>query len=380
MLRLGLIEPMLKDNPSDAALLKKKVAVAACFCGEGNPGRVQAGDCGRGSSGESRFRRGDAGLLQAPDRNGAGRSNPAMVLEFASQGGEKFPKEMTFQLLTTQAYLKQGKFQQGLESARRALTIDSKNVSAAQYVLFTLTQLGQTDSIIPAAQKMIAGGIPKDSVAQSLMAVVRPALEKAQVSKERADWEATLTAAETVDAIAPSPQSAFYIGRVAYQLAGDLVTHVQTLTSSTKAADKALACSEAKQSEDLLAKTSIAMPRGAAVDKNVAAQILTNVGALGDFVDLGEEGNLQVVDLRIVSNTARRHTRRAVFVLAQLIPPRPAAAPRGPTGLCPRAVHRDFLNWSSRRPRSPKARRPLRSSRNAAARSGRRRARGARRA
>ena len=183
-----------------------------------------------------------------------------------------------------QTYMKQGKAPQGLDAARHALEIDSKNVTASQYVLFALNQLGQTDSIVGAAQKMIAGGIPKDSLAQSLLAVVRPALEKAQASKERADWENALKAAETVDAIAPSAQSAFYIGRVSYQIAADLITHIQTLTSSTRAADRALACTEAKQSEDLLAKTSIAMPRGASVDKTAAAQILTNVGSLGDYV------------------------------------------------------------------------------------------------
>ena len=212
-------------------------------------------------------------------------TNTAAVAELAAQGADKFPKEMTFQLLVAQAQLKQGKFQEALGAARRVLDIDPKNTAAAQYVMFALNQLGQTDSILGSAQKMIAGGIPKDSLARSLVtSIISPALDKAQKTKERADWEATLTAAESVDAIAPSAQSAFYIGVSSLQVAADILPHVQTLSASAKPADRAQGCAETKQAEDLLTKTSIAMPRGASVDKNTAAQILTSVGSFGEFI------------------------------------------------------------------------------------------------
>lgn len=212
-------------------------------------------------------------------------TNSAKTFEYASRGALKFPREVTFQLIAAQAYIKQGKFQQGLDASRHVLEGDAKNTTAAQYVVYALNQLGQTDSILPAAKTMIAGGIPADSLAAAVFApVVGPAFTKAQASKTRADWENVLKNAEAVDAVVPSAQTKFYIGYSAYSVAGDLLTHVQTLSNSTKSADRAQGCAEAKQAEDLLAKTSIAMPRGAGFDKNAAAQILTGANSAGEYV------------------------------------------------------------------------------------------------
>ena len=148
-------------------------------------------------------------------------------------------------------------------------------------MLFALNQLGQTDSILGAAQKMIAGGIP-EGFGRAVAAGGRAAgagegagVEGARRLGGRAESGRDRRRHRPVGRRARSTSVVS-----SYQIAADLIPHVQTLTSSTKAADKALACTEAKQSEDLLAKTSIAMPRGASVDKTAAAQILTNVGSL----------------------------------------------------------------------------------------------------
>lgn len=287
---LPLLEPLLKDNPSDAALLRKKWAlllvVASNTKGAGGTYKQAI------SAGEEMAKADTAAAtLDYFNRQiGAAQSdsNAAKAQELASKAGQKYPKEITFQLLLAQTYTKQGQTQQALASARRALEIDPKHVGAAQYVLFGLNQLGQTDSIIPVAQKLIAAGVPKDSIAASMLATVGPALKKAQDTKERADWETVLKAAETVDGIAPSQQTAFYIGVSSFQIATDLLTHVQTITNNTKtpakAAEKAQACVEVKQAEDMLVKTSIAMPRGGRENPAAAAQILTNTASFGEFI------------------------------------------------------------------------------------------------
>jgi hypothetical protein len=146
-------------------------------------------------------------------------------------------------------------------------------------------QLNQPDSAISSARQAIAAGVPKDTIGASLLAIAGPALTKAQATKARADWEAALEASETVDAVAPSVQSAFYVGVSAFQIATDVLQDVQRLaTGSPKKADQQRACAGAKQAEDLLAKTSIAMPKGGAVDKTTAGQILAAVPQLSEFV------------------------------------------------------------------------------------------------
>ena len=277
----------MKDNPRIATLLKKKWALLLALATKGSSGLYKQAI----ATGEALAKAdtAEATLDYFKRQIGAAQSdsNVAKVQEFATSGSQKFPKEITFQLLLAQSYLKQGQTQQALQAARRALDIDPKHVGAAQYVLFAINQLGQTDSIIPVAQKLIAGGVPKDSIAASMLATVGPALKKAQETHERADWEAALKAAETVDAIAPSPQTAFYIGVSSFQIAADLLAHVQTITNAktpAKPADRAVACAEVKQAEDVLVKTSIAMPRGGRVDPTAAGQILTNTASFGEFI------------------------------------------------------------------------------------------------
>jgi tetratricopeptide (TPR) repeat protein len=281
---LGLLDPMLKENPLDAPLLKKRWQMrlaAARTTPDGFKKAMLAGDSlVRADTAEATvdyFNR-QIGTAQSD-------TNSAKVFEYASQGAVKFPKEATFQLIVAQAYMKQSKFQEGLDASRRVLEADAKNVTAGQFVLFALNQLGRVDSILPTAQRMVAGGVPADSLVTLVFApVVGPSMTKAQASSARADWEAVLSASETVDAVLPTAQTKFYIGYAAYQVATGLMNHVQSLSTSTKAADRKLGCTETGQVEELLTKVSIAMPRGAMFNKDAAGQILTGVNSAGDFI------------------------------------------------------------------------------------------------
>lgn len=281
---IGLLDPLLAENPMDAPLLKKRWQLrlaAARSTPDGFKRAMLAGDSlVRADTAEATvdyFNR-QIGTAQSD-------TNAAKVFEYASRGALKFPKEATFQLIVAQGYMKQSKFQEGLDASRRVLDADPKNATAGQFVLYALNQLGQVDSILPTARTLIAGGVPADSLAASVFGLlVGPSVAKAQASKVRADWEAALAAVETVDAALPNAQTKFYIGYAAYQVATDLLGHVQSLSTSTRAADRTAGCTETKQAEDLLAKASIAMPRGALFNKDAAAQILTGVNSAGDFV------------------------------------------------------------------------------------------------
>lgn len=281
---LGLLEPLLKENPFNGALLKKRWALLMTSAAKGAPGGYKQAIAAGQAMVKVDTAEATVDYFKRQIGGAQTDSNATAVTELATQGSEKFPKEITFHLLVAQAFLKQGKFQQALDPARRALEIDPKNIASAQYVLFALNQLGQADSVLGAAQKMIAGGIPQDSVAASLSASVAPVMKRAQTSNARADWEAGLKAAEAVDAVVPSAETSFYVAWSSFQVAADILPHVQTLSASTKAADKAQACTEVKQAEDLLVKTSIAMQRGASFNKAAAAQILTSAGSSSDYI------------------------------------------------------------------------------------------------
>ena len=71
------------------------------------------------------------------------------------------------------------------------------------------------DSAVALAQQAIAAGADKTALGQALLAVVNPAVKKATDSKDRADWEAALKVAETVDAAVPTEATKFYVGLAA---------------------------------------------------------------------------------------------------------------------------------------------------------------------
>jgi tetratricopeptide (TPR) repeat protein len=211
-------------------------------------------------------------------------SNNAKIVEFASKASQKLPKDISFPLLLSQTYRKMGQLQQAMEAANRATAIDPKDTRAWQLAIVTANDMNQPDSAMALAQRAIAAGADKAQIAPTMLAPINAAVKKAQASKARADWEEALKGAELVDGIAPSPETKFFIGVSAFQVAADILNEVQPLARSTKPADKAAACTGAKQAEDYLAKTSVAMPAGGRVDPNVAGQVLGAVSQYTEFV------------------------------------------------------------------------------------------------
>ena len=217
-------------------------------------------------------------------------SNAAKVQEIASRAAAKFPNDLDTQLLLAQSYRKSGQLQQALEHGRRAMAIDPKSTNAVVLTMYTLNDLKQKDSATAVAQRAIAAGVSKDTIGALLLADVPPLVKQAQESKKREDWEAALAAAQSVDAMAPTKESKFFIGVASFSVAYDLVQHIQTLTKTTKKEEKATACAESKQVDDLLAITQTAMPAGGAVDKNTAAQILTTIPQITEFTAAVKKG------------------------------------------------------------------------------------------
>ncbi|MEP6493050.1 MAG: hypothetical protein ABJF01_10265 [bacterium] len=275
---LAILDSLIVNNPGDPELLRNKWLL-----------QLKAGQFKKAIATGEELVKADtaAATLDFYQRQiGAAQSdsNAAKVQELAAKAAQRFPKS-SFSLLVAQSYYKSGQLQQALDAARRVAAADPKSLDAWKFIVATLSDMHQPDSALAAGQQAIAAGVPKDSVGDLLLGrIAGPAIKAAQTSKTRADWEAALKAAQAIDAIAPTAQSSFYVGVAAFQLASDILTDVQPLTKSKKKEDQAQACTMAKQGEDLLATTSIAMPKGASVDKDTAGKILGAVGQYSDFV------------------------------------------------------------------------------------------------
>jgi hypothetical protein len=163
---------------------------------------------------------------------------------------------------------------------------DPKNANGWLLSILTASDLKMADSATAWAQSAIAAGVNKEQLGNALLGPVGDAMKKAQASKARADWLAALQAAQSVDAIAPTPNSKYFIGLASFQAGYDIVTtDLPTLAKSRKKADQEQACTEAKQAEDLFATTSLNMPAGGKVDPATAGQILGALGQTSAYID-----------------------------------------------------------------------------------------------
>ncbi len=275
---IPIIDQLLKENPSDPEMLRTKWLLQL------NAKQYKAAI----ASGDAYVRADSAAATVDYYQRQIGAaqsdSNAAMVQTLAAKAAQKFPNEASFQLLLAQSYYKAGQLQQALDAARRAAQIDPKNTNGWLFVIVTQNALNQSDSALATAQRAVASGANKDSLATALLgSVAGPAMKKAQDTKARADWEAALKASQAVDAVASSPQSKFYVGVAAYQVGADAVNNVQKLYKGNKA-ERAQACAEDKVAEDAFSTAAIALPGGGSVSPETAGQIMNALGQYGEFV------------------------------------------------------------------------------------------------
>jgi len=289
---LEILDTLLAQNPGDGDLLRAKWLVLS-KSGDFKKAFAAGEEYGKGDTA-----RADLDYFRWQIRNAQLDSNTAVAQALTEQAARKFANDADLQLLLAQGYRKAGlaaiaagsapagrqQLTQALAAARRASQIDAKNTRTTLLVMYIQNDLGQPDSAMATAQQAIASGQSRDSIGQALLANVGPALKIAQDTKTRADWETALKAAQTVDAIAPSPQSKFYTGFAAFNVGADALTNVQALQTKSGKDDRAKACSELKVVEDMFATTSIAMPAGGVVDKATANQILASVTTYSAYI------------------------------------------------------------------------------------------------
>src|SRR5262249_1013085 len=131
-------------------------------------------------------------------------SNSAKVVEFAAKASQKYPKEISFLNVQAQSYIKAGQMQQALAPARRATELEPKNQNAWLYAIAAANGANMKDSAAAFAQMALNNGLDKNMFAAQLIGPTQELFNKAQASKARADWEAVLKSAQSVDSIASS--------------------------------------------------------------------------------------------------------------------------------------------------------------------------------
>jgi tetratricopeptide (TPR) repeat protein len=213
-------------------------------------------------------------------------SQPQLVLQFLGKATAKFPKNTHYWLGYSQELRKQGQLQQALDAAKKALAIDPKLDNGYATVLSLYAALGRSDSAIAFAKQAIAAGVDKQQVGNSLLTLISPGMTQAQKTDDRADWENVYRVSATVDSIAPTPNSAFYMSFAAYNVGTKALTGIATLVKT----DKAKACAENKVAGDMFTVMELNMPRGGRANPDVAAKLLNALGQYKPYVDQYKKG------------------------------------------------------------------------------------------
>lgn len=211
----------------------------------------------------------------------------------------RFPRTVEFLMIRTRDALDEGQPSEALGLVARVLAIEPTNGAAWQMAIAAQAKANGSDSAIATARRALAAGVARDAVGGSLVTVVSPALAAAQASRARADWEIVLRSAQAVDSLAPSPQSAFYVGVAGYQVASDEEQSLEKLTSKhtpTRAERQAM-CASATRVDDLARTISIVLPRGGSVDPTIAGKILSWASGVSDYASSVKQASCRAREL-----------------------------------------------------------------------------------
>jgi tetratricopeptide (TPR) repeat protein len=254
---LPILDEALKDNPGDAELLRYKLVLQLglrqyknAFVTYDELAKVDTA-----ATSLDMYNR----MIGAAQSD----SNNAKIIELAQRAAQRFPRDASFPMLVAQTQRRTGQLPQAIVTARRATEIDPRDSRAWLLAVLTALDMKQTDTALAIAKAAAAAGADKVQLEAALLpSIISPLLTKANESKERADWQALLEAAQGLDAALPGSASKFYIAVASFQVGLDALQSANTLgqvTGAQAAASKTKACAEAKLVEELWANATIAM-------------------------------------------------------------------------------------------------------------------------
>jgi tetratricopeptide (TPR) repeat protein len=208
-------------------------------------------------------------------------SQPRLAIQYLARAAEKYPKSTHYWLGYSQELRKAGQLQQSLDAAKKALAVDPKVEGGQATVLGLYVALGQADSALSFAKQALAAGASRPSIGATLLPLINPAYKKADASNARPDWEALYQMAATVDSIAPTPTTAFFMSYSAYNVGTQALTGIAALVR----ADRVKACAENRVAADMFLVVDLNMGRGSSINQDAAVKILRALDTYKPYID-----------------------------------------------------------------------------------------------
>ena len=180
-------------------------------------------------------------------------------------GAQKFPNNTTLALAGIQSLIKSGRMAEAAAAARRILATNPKNANANVLLIQALTN---PDEITAAINAAVAAGADPTVLSQLALQQASTAINAAQQSKARADYQRSLMFAQLSDRLATSVDAKYIAGLSAYFIGEGAITE----------AVKSKNCSLARMAQDNFAIVQTTLPSAGRAHPNEASQILQAVG------------------------------------------------------------------------------------------------------
>jgi tetratricopeptide (TPR) repeat protein len=285
---LPIIDTILAQNPGDPSFLRTKwqltLAAAAAADSTARPALLSSAL----AAGEAMIRadttmKDSVYFARQIAAASALAGQPQKAVELASLATQKFPNIAEFWSLRASAERRAGQLPMAQQSLNRLISINPKYPNAMLLLATVFTEMSMADSAVDVARRAVAAGEDKATWGNFLIGPTKTAWEKADASKQLADYERTLALSEEADRLNPTEYSAFFSGISSFFITADLVQQVQKQQSQKS--KKAANCALSKRAQEMLLITQQKMPRGGRVEPKTAATILGYVGQYSPAID-----------------------------------------------------------------------------------------------
>ena len=194
-------------------------------------------------------------------------NRPADATATLQAGAQKFPNNSTLALAGIQGLIKAGRTAEAAAAARKILATDPKNVNANVLLIQSLTNPDEISAAINAA---VSAGADAGILSQLALQQASTAINTAQQTKARADYQRALTFAQLSDRLGTSIDAKYIAGLSAYFIGEGAITE----------AVKSKSCPLARMAQDNFAIVQTTLPAAGRAHPSEATQIL---GAVGQY-------------------------------------------------------------------------------------------------
>ncbi len=190
-----------------------------------------------------------------------------------ARGARRYPSNLTLQLFSAQSLVKAGRFSEGAAAARQIIALDPKNINA--YVLLVQSQK-QPDSVyaVLAALQNTPDSSARGVLGQLALQQAGTAINVAQQSKLREDFQRAVRFAQLSDKFSPSVDASYITGVAAYYIAEGAIQD----------AVKSKSCPLARMAQENFNLVQTTLPAAGRAHPDVAAQVLGAVQQYGPSV------------------------------------------------------------------------------------------------